>query len=144
MKSDTKFDHRRDSRVAGHQQLAAGGTVDRGNHLQQRALAGTVPADQSDGLAVVDSQRYVPERPEILDRFPLLAMEQTEELDLQFRRGIVPEQELLRHRSDVNRRHYSCSEKRLSNARIIIMPTASAPSEYAHAIAQIVGSGHSR
>ena len=63
--------------------------VDAGDQLQQRALAGTVAADEPDRLAAFDPHRDVPERPELLDGLTLLRVKQAQEADLQLHRGVV-------------------------------------------------------
>ena len=125
---DAELDHRRDPRVARDQQPAAGRPVDRGDQLQERALARAVAADQADRFAAVDLQRDVLERPELLDRLALSAMQQAEEADLQLDRRVVPEQELLRHRCASMTGTTSCSVNRSSNARNSDAPMTKAPS----------------
>ena len=127
MKPDAQLDHRADPRAARHQQPPARRPVNRGNQLQERALARSVPADQADRFAVLDPQRDVLQRPELLDRLPVAAMQQAEEPDLQLDRRVVPEQEPLRDGLRVDHRHYSCSVKRSSNARNSVAPTTNAP-----------------
>ena len=93
MEADAELDHRRDPGVARDQQAAAGRPVNRGDALQERALARAVAPDQANRFAPSDPQRDILQRPELLDRLAPVAVQQAEEADLQLDRGVVPEQE---------------------------------------------------
>ena len=97
MEADAELDHRRDPRVARHQQAAARRPVDGGDHLQERALPRSVASDQADRFAAVRSVSETPfsAQNSSIDCAPL-RVQQAEEADLQLDRGVVPEQEPLR------------------------------------------------
>ena len=80
--------------------------MDRGDQLQERALAGAVAADQADRFAASDLQGHVLQRPELFDRLPVFRTEQAQEPDFQLHRRVVPEQELLGDVSRLNHRRH--------------------------------------
>src|SRR4029453_541314 len=127
MKSHAQLDHRTDSRSPCDEQATARRPVDCGNQLEEGALARSVAADQADGFAEIDPQRDVFQRPELLDRLPVTAMKKSEESDLELDRRVMSEQELLGDVLRFDHRHYSCSVKRSSSARINIAPNTRAP-----------------
>src|SRR5690348_6450341 len=98
MESDAKLDHRRDARRSGDQQPATRRPMDPGNELEQRALARSIAADQTEHLAVLNADGDAFQRPEFLDRLAAIGMQQAEKSDLQLRGCVVPQEELLRDR----------------------------------------------
>ena len=64
IEAGAQFEQRRNAPVHGH--LAAGGLQNSGHELQQRALARSVFADDAEGLALLDLEADVLQRPEVL------------------------------------------------------------------------------
>ena len=118
--------------------------MDAGDEFEKGALARPVSADETDCLAMIDAQRHVLERPELLDRLSVLTMQEPKEPHLQIRRSVVRQQKLLGNRLRVDDRHYNCSVNCGSNATNSREPTTNAPNACMNAIAHTAGSGHWR
>ena len=86
-----------------------------------------VSAHEAHRLALGDFERNVPKGPEGLDGLAMPRMQQAQEPDLELDRGVVAQKKLFRQRLRGDDRHYTCSVKRSSNARISMVPMMNAP-----------------
>src|SRR4029450_4624716 len=114
MKPDAELDHRPDSRAPGDEQPAARRPVDGRNQLEERALSRSVPAAQPAGPRAIDEKRHVLERPEFLDRLPLLRMKKPEETNLELDGRVVSQLKLFGNPLRFDDWHYTCSMIRSS------------------------------